>query len=175
MPPLPHQSHESCTRSTAASPQTESINTWKTWQVPPSAPQKPPFLFTSSLHLQRDKGHAIYPYPCISQLRFLSLHLSSQPTYPAILSRLKAGHGLLDVGCCFGQDIRKSVTDGAPAEQIYGLDKEAVFIDLGSELFRDRGSLRSKFVVADIADPSADLGELEGKMDILWVSSFLHL
>jgi len=33
----------------------------------------------------------------------------------------------------------------------------------------------SPVVVADVSDPRSDLGELEGKMDVLFLSSFLHL
>ena len=65
--------------------------------------------------------------------------------------------------------------DGVPAANVYGLEKERGFIDLGYTLFRDRNTLASKFVVADIMDPRSDLHELEGKMDVLFLSSFLHL
>ena len=88
---------------------------------------------------------------------------------------MKAGQKLLDVGCCFGQDMRKLIVDGAPAENLFGLDKERGFIDLGYDLFGDRGTLRSHMVVADAADATADLSALEGKIDIIFLSSFLHL
>ncbi len=62
-----------------------------------------------------------------------------------------------------------------PAEYVYGLEVERGFIDLGYDLFRDRKSLASKFIVADVSDPGSDLSELEGKMNTLFLSSFLHL
>ena len=88
---------------------------------------------------------------------------------------MQKGEKLLDVGCCFGQDIRKTIVDGAPAENIYGLDIECKFIDLGYELFCDRETLKSTFIAKDMLDPAADCEDLDGKMDIIFISSFLHL
>ena len=82
---------------------------------------------------------------------------------------------MLDVGCCFGQDIRKLVVDGAPSENIYGLDIESEFIDLGYEFFRDRETLKSTFLAKDMLDPEAGWEKSNGKMDMIFISSFLHL
>jgi hypothetical protein len=48
---------------------------------------------------------------------------------------------------------------------------------MGYELFRDRGSFKAHFMIADIFDMSEErpLRTLEGKMDILHVGLFLHL
>jgi len=85
------------------------------------------------------------------------------------------GERLLDIGCCFGQDIRKIVFDGAPSENIYGTDLHGGLMDAGYDLFLDRGTLRSTFVAADIFEPSSALTQLEGQMDIIYAGSFLHL
>ena len=82
---------------------------------------------------------------------------------------------LLDVGCCFGQDIRKLVADGAPARNLYGCDLRSGFLDLGYELFRDRGRLESRFMTADVFDERGELRELDGRVDIVHAASFLHL
>ena len=79
------------------------------------------------------------------------------------------------MGCCFGHDIRKLVADGAPSDHIYGSDLRQEFFDLGYKLFRDKETLRSKFVAADVFDPSSGLGSLDGKVDIIFSASFLHL
>lgn len=50
-----------------------------------------------------------FPYPCIGQFRFLSLGIANSPHYDEVLQRLRGGEKLLDVGCCFGQEIRKLV------------------------------------------------------------------
>lgn len=67
--------------------------------------------------------------------------------------------------------------DGAPAEQLYGAELEAPFIDMGYELFRDKETFKAHFMVSDIFDmsDSRPLKELEGKMDIVHVGLFLHL
>ena len=82
---------------------------------------------------------------------------------------------LLDLGCCFAQDIRKLVSDGALAENLHACDLEYGFIDLGYELFADRDSLKSHFFAADIFDDSGKLNETEGMFDFVHVGSFLHL
>ncbi|KAI9705126.1 MAG: hypothetical protein M1836_006909 [Candelina mexicana] len=131
----------------------------------------------------RDLAWDIWPYPCIGRLRFLDLSLPQTSLYPSILQRLKNGQTLLDLGCCFGQEIRKLVSDGAPSANLYGTDLQADFLRLGYELFLDRGSLESRFIAADILKDDDDeeeeegegLRELEGKIDIVYAGSFFHL
>lgn len=81
------------------------------------------------------------------------------------------------MGCCFAQDIRKLVSDGAPSENIYGAELRKEFIDLGYDLFRDRNTLKSKFVIGDIFDDSAEswFHELRGRIDIIYAASIFHL
>lgn len=71
---------------------------------------------------QRDKAWEVFPYPCIGQFRFLNLSLCQQPSYSSVLERLKGGAKYVDIGCCLGQDIRRLVADGAPAENLYGAE-----------------------------------------------------
>ncbi|MCJ1398105.1 hypothetical protein MMC11_001302 [Xylographa trunciseda] len=128
----------------------------------------------------RDRAWQIWPYPCIGQFRFLDLSISLQPAYPRILARLRSTTPpttLLDLGCCFGQDIRKLVHDGAPAAALYGAELRAGFLDMGYELFRDRGALAATFVQADVfAEGDADaLRALDGAVDVVYTASFLHL
>jgi len=124
----------------------------------------------------RDEAWAVFPYPCIGGFRFLDLAISLSPDYPAILHRLKSGNeNFLDLGCCFGQELRKLAADGAPTDRLYGADLRPEFFDLGYKLFRDQGTLKSKFLAADIFDPASPLAELDGKIDIIYAGSFLHL
>ena len=69
---------------------------------------------------------------------------------------MERGETLLDLEYCFGQDLRQLVADGAPSENIYGLDIEGLLIDIGYNLFIDRGRLKSTFIVGDVYDPSTD-------------------
>jgi SAM-dependent methyltransferase len=104
------------------------------------------------------------------------LAIALSPHYPQILERLKTGNeNFLDLGCCFGQEIRRLVADGAPSSNLYGSDLRREFFELGYEFFGDRQTLQSKFIAADVFDPNSGLQELDGKIDILYAGSFLHL
>jgi len=84
---------------------------------------------------------------------------------------------LLDLGCCFGQDIRYLVSEGVPAESIYGSDLRGEFIDLGYELFMDKDRLKSTFITSNIFDtsPSSGFEPIQGKINIIYAGSFFHL
>ena len=94
--------------------------------------------------------------------------------YPEVLHRVRAGETFLDLGCCFGQDIRKLIHDGAPSENILGVDTEPRFLELGYELFGDREKLKARFHTQDVFDENF-LAEWRGKIDIIFLGSFLHL
>lgn len=91
------------------------------------------------------------------------------------MARLKAGEALLDLGCCFAQDIRKLVYDGAPATNLWGAELLGDFIELGYEMFGDRDTLKATFMQADLLDCEGALKALKGKMDMIHIGLFLHL
>ena len=102
--------------------------------------------------------------------------ISLSPDYPTVLQRLRSGNeNFLDLGCCFGQELRKVASDGAPSENLWGADLRPEFFELGYKLFRDKDTLKSKFIAADIFDPSSALSDLDGNIDIIYAGSFLHL
>lgn len=102
--------------------------------------------------------------------------ISASPYYPTMLRRLKSGNeNFLDLGCCFGQELRKVAADGAPSARLYACDLRPEFFELGYKLFRDRGSLASTFIAADIFNPPAALTSLYGSFDVIYAGSFLHL
>lgn len=82
---------------------------------------------------------------------------------------------MLDLGCCFAQDLRKLAYDGAPESSLYGAELEGQYLELGYELFLDRDTFGAKFIVADIFDEQGPLQEIDGKMDIVHIGLFLHL
>ncbi|KAK8051163.1 hypothetical protein PG993_002548 [Apiospora rasikravindrae] len=129
----------------------------------------------------RDKAWDIYPYPCIGQFRFLNLTLYKQPSYPAMLERLKAGEArYLEIGFGLGQDIRKLVADGAPGQNVFGSELESGFVDLSYELWRDRATLQANLVQGDaLADLNGGdggfLSLLKGKVDFLYLGMVLHV
>ena len=130
--------------------------------------------------LQRERAWQIFPFPCIGSMRFLDLSLSTMPSYNKILSGLTNEDDpktLLDVGCCFGQDLRKLILDGAPMSQIRGLDLRLEFIDLGHDLFKDQAAFDGRVILGDIFDdtPDSDVTTLHGKADFIHIAAFLHL
>ncbi|KAI1081457.1 hypothetical protein F5B20DRAFT_536130 [Whalleya microplaca] len=132
------------------------------------------------VNTMRERGFASNPYPCIGLYRFANLTLLTHPLYDTIVERLKATNATyLDVGCCFGQDLRQLVQDGIPSERLIGLDVAGNLIELGYEFFLDRETLRSRFVIADVLKGTAQgqvWTELEERgIDVMHCSAFLHL
>lgn len=108
-------------------------------------------------------------------IRFLELSILTQSVYNDVLDRVKNGAKFLDLGCCFGQEIRQLVLDGAPPENLYGSDLQPDFISLGYDLFKDQATLKTKFMTADILDANSPLSQLNGQLGIVYTGSFFHL
>jgi SAM-dependent methyltransferase len=132
-------------------------------------------------------AYKIHSYPCIAMFRFLRSPITKLPNYHThILPRLKAPSSalFLDVGCCFGQVIRRLVVDGADPNNLIGTDLHQEFIDLGYGLFRDGPNskseselehhLTSTFVAGDIFDERV-LAQFKGRIEIIHATSMLHL
>ena len=125
--------------------------------------------------MQRDKGWNITKFPCFSLFFFLHFDLANSPVYLTILNEVKKGNLFLDLGCCLGQDIRRLVYDGAPSENTFGIELEQQLIELGYDLFRDRGDLHTKFIAQDFLEDTSELSQLSGKIRFLNSGYFLHL
>ena len=116
-----------------------------------------------------------WPYPCIGQLRFLDLNLAKHPYYSTVLSRLQDSQTFLDAGCCFGQDLRKLIFDGAPSSRaLAGLDVESAFLELGYELFRDKDKFHATLLPVDLLHGTAPIPQFDEQMDMISVFSVLH-
>ncbi|KAK9413610.1 hypothetical protein SUNI508_11819 [Seiridium unicorne] len=130
----------------------------------------------------RERGFEANPYPCIGLYRFTILTLLTHPSYASITSRLQATEdaSYLDVGCCFGQDLRQLVLDGVPSQRLTGLDVAGPLMNLGYDMFLDQSTLQSRFVVADVFK-GPDQGqvwtemEAQGGFDVIHCSAFFHL
>lgn len=92
-----------------------------------------------------------------------------------MVQRLKEGAKYLDIGCCLGQDIRRLVADGAPSENMYGAEILEGFIQLGYDFFRDKDTLKTHFIQADILDPNSQLQSLRGALDFIHLGMILHI
>ncbi|UKZ78342.1 hypothetical protein TrVFT333_006079 [Trichoderma virens FT-333] len=123
----------------------------------------------------KQKALQVRHYPCIRRYRFLELILMTTEVYQEILERVKNGDKFMDLGCCFGQEIRKLVHDGAPSVNTYGSDLWGEYLSMGYELFKDKDRLQTTFIAADIFDDSSPLAKLSGQMNIIYVGDFFHL
>jgi SAM-dependent methyltransferase len=125
------------------------------------------------------------------------LKMSRHREYQAALRKGAEKDALfLDVGCCFGYDVRKLVLDGFPADRVLASDLEQGFWDVGNRLFTQSPKIR--FIAGDIfddsllamntksttiAEPEKDfdlqqltsLTPLQGKVTIIHASSIFHL
>ena len=130
--------------------------------------------FKRITHAQRDQAWAIRSYPCTGLGVWLVPFISRSPAYASILKRLQAGETLMDVGCFLGGDLRRLVFDGAPAENLYGVDIVSHW-DVGYALFRDKGRFAAHFIEADIlSSDNPALQALRGRVDVISISAVLH-
>ncbi|KAF8488519.1 hypothetical protein JB92DRAFT_3090780 [Gautieria morchelliformis] len=103
------------------------------------------------------EAYAVYPYPCIWRLTFTHFKISRYTAYDAVLrlGRERQGALLLDLGCCFGNDARKVVSDGFPRENVIASDLHPEFWALGHRLFKTSPeTFPMCFLPGDIFDPS---------------------
>ncbi|KAI1422601.1 hypothetical protein F5Y12DRAFT_717186 [Xylaria sp. FL1777] len=125
------------------------------------------------VHLIRDKAWEVRAYPCIGLGVWLTPQLCRLSAYERIMTRVKNGASLMDVGTFLGHDLRRLVYDGAPSERLIGVDI-VNFSDLSYELFRDRDRFHGRFIEADFLSSSPELLALKGQIDIVVVSQLLH-
>lgn len=92
-----------------------------------------------------------------------------------MIEETKSGNLFLDMGCGLGQDIRRLVQDGAPAEYLAGLDLEHAYIALGYELFRDEQTLQSRFLCQDFLEDTPEISSLAKNIKIINSGYFMHL
>ncbi|KAK6540601.1 hypothetical protein TWF694_007996 [Orbilia ellipsospora] len=130
----------------------------------------------------KQEAYAAYPYPCIKLWLFLHSTITDTPVYESVIKpKLQPPSStiLMDIGCGLGQDIRSLVSDGAEPENIIGFDLHQEFIQAGYGLFMDGpdsdAPLKSTFITGSLFDDDNDLTKYHGKVDIIHISSVLHL
>ena len=123
------------------------------------------------------------------QWMWLGPSITTSPYYEKLISRARHGSTVLDLGCCFGQDLRLLAAQGVPTACMFASDVEPRLWELVYELFRDKGKMEATFLQANILDPEEEeekgckhdeqkkggLTQLEGKVDVVIVCQFLHL
>jgi len=105
-----------------------------------------------------EKALKVYPYHCIATFGFLRFRiLRSKPGYQQLLrlGSTRPNALFLDLGCCFGNDIRKAIQDGFPAQNIIASDLQPDFWKYGHELFNTSPSMFPvTFIPGNVLDPS---------------------
>ena len=88
---------------------------------------------------------------------------------------------IIDLGCCFGTDIRYLIADGANPSLITGTDQFTEYIQLGYDLFGDKDKLKTKFIIEDFFSDQftqrvlQNLADDRSKYDIAYAGSVYHL
>lgn len=132
----------------------------------------------------RNRAWEVHPYPCLGQFRFLELNLSKRGLYKSLVEELTATFSpgrFLDIGCCLGQDLRKLIYDGVPPERVAGAELNGAFVDLGYDLFKDKGRLAGKApivsasILVDPSSPASPLNSLVGTFSSVQLGMLLHL
>ncbi|KAF8888130.1 hypothetical protein BD779DRAFT_1470490 [Infundibulicybe gibba] len=103
------------------------------------------------------KAYEIYGYSCIKRFVFIKLKISRLPAYKHALQLLQEWDDaiLLDIGCCFGNDIRKAAADGWPVKNLIASDLRQGFWDCGHELFCSTpATFPVQFIAGDAFDPA---------------------
>ncbi|PLB41650.1 uncharacterized protein BDW47DRAFT_122685 [Aspergillus candidus] len=166
----------------------EAYNTWNARMAPATSMNDEartllqnytglaPSLLSSHVQATAKRGFTIAPYPYFSKLWFVDFEIALSPAYGEILRRVVNGERMLHLGCGVGQDIRRMVYDGAPSENLCGLDPHRGLAELGYELFRDEDEMRSSFIVGDfMRDGLVDSLLEEGKFRVINAGYFLHV
>ncbi|TFY67067.1 hypothetical protein EVJ58_g1865 [Rhodofomes roseus] len=88
------------------------------------------------VRIQTD-AYQVYPYPCIRRFAFMKLKIFRLPAYSKLLrlGNEREGAIFLDIGCCFGNDVRKAISSGYPMRNCIASDLEPDFWKLGHRLF----------------------------------------
>ncbi|PIL30914.1 hypothetical protein GSI_07083 [Ganoderma sinense ZZ0214-1] len=144
------------------------------------------------------EAYKIHPYPCIRSFGFLLCKIARLPAYEQLLALGKERKDpiFLDIGCCFGNDIRRAIQDGFPQGGAIGSDLYSEFWDMGHKLFRSTPkTFPVPFVPGDAFDPAflepttpappsdprpglstlTSLNPLRGHVSAIHASSFFHL
>ncbi|KAJ7054082.1 hypothetical protein C8F01DRAFT_1211925 [Mycena amicta] len=116
-----------------------------------------PVLKQHIVNVQK-KAYDLYGHHCIRSFAFISrTKISTLPPYEHVLrlGRERDGAILLDLGCCFGTDIRKAASDGFPVANLIASDLRPGFWNLGHELFKSNPeNFPIKFLAGDALNPA---------------------
>ena len=100
--------------------------------------------------LFREKALRSFEYGCIRGGRFIYPQIIKHPNWKLDIEPILLSSNILDIGCCFGTDIRYCINYGCNPKQVLGVDIERDFIDLGFDYFGDRDILHNRFIIINV-------------------------
>ena len=121
----------------------------------------------------REVKKEYHTYRCIQSLSFLVPEVQTFEAYPKLLDLLATQKKVkvADIGCCFGQDIRRLILDGIPPDMIYAIDVTPGYWQAGLRLYNDKE--RNNHDIASVKTLFCDLcAEEEEGGDVLEPASF---
>ncbi|KAJ6466926.1 hypothetical protein C8R45DRAFT_1055480 [Mycena sanguinolenta] len=102
----------------------------------------------------QSKAYDLYGHMCIRQFSFTKPKISGFPVYKHVLDLGRMGGIVLDLGCCFGTDIRKCWSDGISPQNLMASDLRPEFWNLGHELFQSSpATFPIAFLAGDALNP----------------------
>ena len=108
------------------------------WTLEFNLPKLRDYLFKLWLICKK----SYHAYGCINAFVFLHPLLLRHFGYQALLAKMKSEptatpKKLIDVGCCFGQDVRQLILDGVSPKDIFAVDIHDGYWNVGREFFMD--------------------------------------
>eukprot|EP01083_Nonionella_stella_P238449 835582_1 len=98
------------------------------------------------------KALNVFEYKCIKYNMFIVPRLQRHPKFNSVIKTqlLSTNATILDIGCCFGTDLRYCLYLGCKKHQVLGVDISSDFIELGFDFFGDKSVLKNRFISDDI-------------------------
>jgi len=119
----------------------------------------------------------VHAYKCIKDWYFLLIRIKFNPYYKDIIKDAE-NKLYLDLGCCFGIEMRQLIVDGAKLQNIIGVDIENSFIEGGFAIFNDKDKLGDRFITTNFLYNSFIdfiLKKFGGPVDVIYAGSIIHL
>lgn len=111
-----------------------------------------PFLRSHVLSFWRSSRAKHHTYKCIQELGFLHPRFPTHPSYTEFIQVMLSdpSRRVLEVGCCFGTDVRFLLLQGVQPSQVVATDLHSGYYELGKEFFsvsktETTGTARSGF------------------------------
>ena len=123
---------------------------------------------------QLRKNRKVAADPNFGLVWFTDCTIIQSPVYEQMLGRVREGATLLELGCGFGQNLRRLFLDGADFSNLSGFEMEQYLIRAGYDLFQDRRTPK-RFFSENIMSGSFASERLNNSYNIVFANMFFHL